>query len=528
MTALGNAEADLRTYLMEHPFVSNKTTSCTVVNGTIAVSTFKVDPWAFRRHTKAIRKHLGKTVEDARVAAKAATAAYNKAKRAAGTARSKASPVDEEDVETLGRLQVQSVAAATCFAEAAAAFAATKKASITDDDVYAADPVLHANLPRGCHEVTFADADGTVVVHIWVKGLRKFTGLLPTDEDDDSGQEEGAAPPPGDACADDVPGGGGKAAQCQLRLPAEATHVYAMDKANGENCKFVVVLVRGEYFVLFGSKNTCHVLRLDSTAEEVAAVLGQEMSSPAACEFPWQNVGGVALRWLRTQDPETLRSLEGVVLCGELMRPWAEHLVCNTYGIELYAVSGDGGVAQDLARTRALFDKVGITPSSGEMRCVTCTVHPAADLDTVVARVRSLKNSEGAVLYAVRRDAEGDHVVELFKVKADAYVRNRRIREIVNAMVRAMQRAPKGVDQEVMQTKTRLVRGMARLTHVPGCAANCVQWGQRAQKFVDYLVFRFLNSTDADSGPAAHGVDAMCAAVRDKFATLLCEFDSSE
>ena len=196
MTALGNAEADLRTYLMEHPFVSNKTTSCTVVNGTIAVSTFKVDPWAFRRHTKAIRKHLGKTVEDARVAAKAATAAYNKAKRAAGTARSKASPVDEEDVETLGRLQVQSVAAATCFAEAAAAFAATKKASITDDDVYAADPVLHANLPRGCHEVTFADADGTEVVHIWVKGLRKFTGLLPTDEDDDSGQEEGAAPPP--------------------------------------------------------------------------------------------------------------------------------------------------------------------------------------------------------------------------------------------------------------------------------------------------------------------------------------------
>jgi hypothetical protein len=508
----------LSEYLGTHPFVRGRKETFSVRGVQVTVCTWKVNPAAYRKVMQETRKKLGAKVDEARAGAKAATTAFNKAKRAKGA--------DKGELDELRKAQTEAEAR---FQEAQRAFAATKKASITDDDVYASDPELLEKLPRGCHRVTFTDEAGKILRVVWVRGLRKFTGLLSTDEDEDEAQTRGK-----DEATDPAAQGTDPAApEDQAQLPDGTTTLYVMEKANGENCKFTLTLVDGTYYVLFGSKNTCRVLRLDASAKEVGAELGTDA---AKCEYPWQNVGDVSLRWLRQQTPEMLKKLEDVVLCGELMRPWAEHLVRLTYGIELYAVS-EAGVASDLATTRSMFAELGIDAKAGaEMRCVACTVHPAADLAAVVDKVRGGANSEGAVIYAVGGQVEGQvasqvtggsPVLGLFKVKASEYVVWRRVREIVKALLRSLllgARDPgahgaKSTSELVDQTKQRLRRGMSTLTHVPLCAVKCGQWGDRACAFVDYLVERFLRDGT---------VDDLAAAVRGKFATLVYEFETRE
>ncbi len=509
-------------YLDTHPFVHGRKETFKAGGVEVSVWTWKVNPAAYRKVMQETRKKLGAEVDEARAGAKAATTAFNKAKRAKGAEKGE-----------LDELRKAKTEAETRFQEAERAFAATKKASITDDDVYASDPELLEKLPRGCHRVTFADEAGNVLRVVWVRGLRKFNGLLSTDEDEDDAQTRGKDEATDPAAPED-----------QAQLPDGTATLYVMEKANGENCKFSLTMVDGTYYVLFGSKNTCRVLRLDASAEEVGAELGTDA---AKCEYPWQNVGDVALRWLRQQTPETLKKLEDVVLCGELMRPWAEHLVRLTYGIELYAVS-EAGVPADLATTRSMFAELGIeegrAKAGAEMRCVACTVHPAADLAAVVDEVRELANSEGAVVYAVGGRATGQAagpvtgqaagpgaltypVLALFKVKAKRYVVWRRVREIVKALVRSLVRGARDPGAEgamstsalVDDTKKRLRRGMSTLTHVPLCAVKCGQWGDQACAFVDYLVERFLRDGT---------VDDLAAAVRGKFATLVYEFETRE
>jgi|688.fasta_scaffold179788_1 hypothetical protein len=574
--------AVLLLYLTAHPFVRRRVTSTDLPDGTkVTVQTFQVDPTQFRKKVQAERKVLGDALEAARCLSTKATRTFNAARRAMGSARSKqakqakgvqepkglAEEGEEEELEKeLEVLRAAKAEAEVQLCQAQRAFDATKKPSITDDDVYAADPELQQRLPRGCHIVTFAAPDGAASRVFLLTGLCKFGGMLLTDEDeedagdpkdggefkakgkDDDGRGAGKSP----ASSPVAEGGGGSSCEDKagtVALPEGTTVLHVTDKSNGENCKWALVRFLDAYYVLFGSKNTCEVRRLD--AHDVGATLGDD--DPSQCVLPWQNVGHVALRWLRQQSPSTLDKIEGVVFCGELLRPWAEHVVRITYGIELFAVSLRGA-AQDLDRTWALFAELGITPTSGEMRCVGRHVYPAADLDKVVAEIRQRADSEGAVIYLANRG-----VPVLWKVKASEYVLNRSMREVVKGLLRnlaakssatrpaklpAAQRASVATGVQtteaatasqdtcslrltelVVGTKTRMTRRMRMLTHVPGCAQHCDQWAERACGFVDYLVCRFLKCS-AD-GTAFTGLDALRAGVGGKFATLVCEFDAA-
>jgi hypothetical protein len=455
-------------YLTAHPFVRRRVTCTKLPDGTeVTVETFQVDPSQFRKKVQAERKVLGDALDAARCLSKEATRTFNAARRAMGSARSKqakqAKGVQEpkelaEEQEQLEKeLEVLRAAKAEAEAQlyqAQRAFDATKKPSITDDDVYAADPVLQQRLPRGCHIVTFAAPDGAASRVFLLTGLCKFGGMLLTDEDeedagdpkdggefkaegdgkDDDGRGAGKSP----ASSPVAEGGGGSSCEDKagtVVLPEGTTVLHVTDKSNGENCKWALVRFQDAYYVLFGSKNTCEVRRLD--AHDVGATLGIfGDDDPSQCVLPWQNVGHVALRWLRQQSPSTLEKIEGVVFCGELLRPWAEHVVRITYGIELFAVSLRGA-AQDLYRTWALFAELGITPTSGEMRCVGRHIYPAADLDKVVAEIRQRADSEGAVIYLGNRSYSANRRGPvLWKVKASEYVLNRSMREVVKGLLR--------------------------------------------------------------------------------------------
>jgi hypothetical protein len=543
------------------------------------VRTFRVSTRAWRKHVQGLRRGLGSKVDGARAAFKAATQACNAAKKAVQWAVSKlgkagatlggAGEADAcaelERLKLVAREKSQEAAAANVrFEEAQAAFRATAKASITDDGAYGGRPELQDVLSRGCHDVTFRDAAGNVIRRVPFLGLCKFGGLRPTDEDEDGdeGTAGGGGADNGGVVADaGDEGTAGAQQQATLQLPPGTVWLDVLEKANGENAKFKLVRVDGAYHLLFGSKNVCRVIRLDASADEVLALLGTARDPE---QQVWQTVGHVALAFVKTLTPEQLDLLVDVTVVGELMRPWAEHLVRAHYGIECFAVSNNGR-AVDPEATWVLFAKLGLlSPRStgsgtdvAQMRCVGRTRRPAADLLRIVADVEALTGSEGVVVYAVGPGPVGTApVLGMFKVKTVQYGVRRRTREMIKTMLARLcpprgrnvgpastgGKAKAGDDPEqqeqqqqqqqqrkdemsavVASTKERLRKGMRELTHLPRCAERCGSWSDWACAFLDYLVLRF-SAGGVSVADVSAGVSRMRDAMRGTFATLLQEF----
>merc|ERR1719161_535128 len=94
-------------------------------------------------------------------------------------------------------------------------------------------------MTRGLSLFKFSGADDVVV-----RGFRKFTGLTATDEDEESGAT--------DRCDD------------FYYAPKEAATCFTVTtKSNGENGKFTMRKVKGEWLLFAGSKNTCLIWRAD-------------------------------------------------------------------------------------------------------------------------------------------------------------------------------------------------------------------------------------------------------------------------
>ena len=165
-----------------------------------------------------------------------------------------------------------------------------KAARVSDDETYRTYPELVGLVPRGCSDVYKA---GELVTTI--RGMPKFTGIAHGHEDAESGEEEDAG-----GAADGV---GGQQQPAAL-LAYDRVTAYFPEKVNGKAIVFTLALVKGEFWMVGGSKNR-HV-----PAPLAGSVEGAELH---------HDILRSVQEHLQRLEPGALHALVGQTVLGEYM-----------------------------------------------------------------------------------------------------------------------------------------------------------------------------------------------------------------
>jgi len=147
--------------------------------------------------------------------------------------------------------------------------------------------------------------------------------------------------------------------------------------------------------------------------------------------------------------------------------------------------------------------------------------------------------TEGVVIYVCGED---DSVYGLVKVKSNEYVIKRRVREIFKRFIARLHRneiyscpamlgSPKEVvvsqGEAVQELHQKLMQGMRRLAHVPGCDEMSAHWGEFSVGFAVWWVSTRLTPTlGLKAAVASRELQEALNEYDARFATLLAEYEA--
>lgn len=297
-----------------------------------------------------------------------------------------------------------------------------------------------------------------------LRGFLKFTGVNATDEDEDSGATAEV-----------------DAFMFHGFTRADASRFAVTTKSNGENGKYTMRKVFGEWYGFAGSKNTGMVWKLDHDATALYPVPNDSSNGGASQVGP--KIIGVVHRLLKELTETTRAALldavdaAGSTIMIELNDPDHEHIFpIDILFADHVAILNNKGFPLPQRDAYAFFDKF-------QLQHVSCQVYDdVSKLETVMDEVRASTDTEGVVIYLERSD---DTAVGLVKVKSDHYVIARRTRETVRgALISAVSKG-ESVDDALNFTRKRLKNGMKELKHISGCDQHHEKWSEFAIAFTE-------------------------------------------
>lgn len=339
-----------------------------------------------------------------------------------------------------------------------------------DDGCYLTSGVLRLFMPRGYTTFVFKNASGDSATVV-MRGFLKFTGVSATDEDEDSGATSEV-----------------DAFMFHGFTRGDASRFAVTTKSNGENGKYTMRNIFGEWYCFAGSKNTGMVWKLDSDAAALYPVPTDNSANQVG-----PKIIGVIHRLLGSMSDSTRAELlkvvdaEGYTVMIELNDPDHEHIFpIDEIWADHVAILSKSGYPLPQRDAYAFFDKFGL-------RHVKCDVYDdMSKLESVMEEIRASIDTEGAVIYLERND---DTAVGLVKVKSDHYVKARRTRETVRGTL--INPVSKGgdVDESLKEAKKRLRRGMAELTQLSGCKEHHEEWSTFAVAFATSWATAYQKAT---------------------------------
>jgi len=332
-----------------------------------------------------------------------------------------------------------------------------------DDGCYLTSAVLRAFMPRGYTTFVFTNAGGETVTVV-LRGFLKFTGVSATDEDEESGATSET-----------------DAFMFHGFRRSDASRFAVTTKSNGENGKYTMRKVFGEWYGFAGSKNTGMVWKLDQDATALYPIPKDTSNGGAAQVGP--KIVSVIHGLLKGMADSTRTALlealheAGSTIMVELNDPEHEHIFpIETLFADHVAILNRSGYPLPQHEAYAFFDRFGL-------QHVACTLYDDMDkLEAVMEDVRSSTETEGAVIYLERND---DKPVGLVKVKSDYYVIARRTRETMRGALISQVSKNTPVDEAMQATRKRLSRGMQDLKHISGCAEHHQEWSSFAIAFAE-------------------------------------------
>lgn len=328
-----------------------------------------------------------------------------------------------------------------------------------DDGCYLTSAVLRAFMPRGFTHFHFTSASGGTASAV-LRGFFKFTGLTAADEDEESNAT---------AEADSFMFHG-------YKMEA-ASRFVVTTKSNGENGKYAVRKIFGDWYCFAGSKNTGVVWKVGSDAASLYPIPTHDSNAAVGPKIVNQIHGILS----QMPDAKLSRFMEAVdadslTVMIELNDDEHEHIFpIPSIRSDHVAVLNSSGYPLPQKQAYSFFDEYGL----GRVKCDDYS--DMSQLSGVMEEIRKSKDTEGAVIYLERSD---DVAVGLIKVKSDHYVVARRMREILRS---SLINASKGKDLDALlkETRKRLENGMKLLKHVAGCDEKHEAWAQQAVGFAE-------------------------------------------
>mmetsp|Transcript_110623 Transcript_110623/g.174308 ORF Transcript_110623/g.174308 Transcript_110623/m.174308 type:complete len:410 (+) Transcript_110623:572-1801(+) len=330
-----------------------------------------------------------------------------------------------------------------------------------DDGCYLTSGVLRLFMPRGYTTFVFENSAGESATVV-MRGFMKFTGLSATDED-----EESAATSEVDAF------------MFHGFTRGDASRFAVTTKSNGENGKYTMRKIFGEWYCFAGSKNTGMVWKMACDATKLYPVPTDNAHGGANQVGP--KIIGV-VHGLLGSMPESNRTellkavdVENYTIMIELNDPDHEHIFpIDEIWADHVAILSKSGYPLPQRDAYAFFARFGL-------RHVKCDVYDdISKLESVMEEIRASTDTEGAVIYLERDD---DTPVGLVKVKSDHYVIARRTRETVRGTLINKVSNGENVDEALQEAKKRLRKGMAELHHIAGCKEHHEEWSTFAVAF---------------------------------------------
>eukprot|EP00927_Polykrikos_kofoidii_P045254 TRINITY_DN39179_c0_g1_i1.p1 TRINITY_DN39179_c0_g1~~TRINITY_DN39179_c0_g1_i1.p1 ORF type:complete len:763 (+),score=148.34 TRINITY_DN39179_c0_g1_i1:92-2380(+) len=328
-----------------------------------------------------------------------------------------------------------------------------------DDGCYLTSAVLRNFMPRGFTHFTFSNNGGAKVTVV-LRGFMKFTGMTAADEDEDSN------------------------ATAELDVfmfhgfrREDASRFAVTTKSNGENGKYTMRTIFGEWYCFAGSKNTGMVWRLGSDVATLYPVVEDNIASVGPKIVRQVNSyvlglpAGIREACLTAVDQACLTVMV------ELNDPDHEHIYpIYDIVIDHVALLDSRGYPVPQRQASTFFEKF-------KMPCVTCEIYQDMNnLTTVTETIRARTDIEGAVIYLERAD---DTAVGLVKIKSDHYVIARRTRQILQSTLvsNLSKEGTASFNEALDKTRTRLKKGMHEMTHVQGCKEHHEKWAAFAIAF---------------------------------------------
>eukprot|EP00928_Gymnodinium_smaydae_P021479 TRINITY_DN18381_c0_g3_i1.p1 TRINITY_DN18381_c0_g3~~TRINITY_DN18381_c0_g3_i1.p1 ORF type:complete len:636 (-),score=83.93 TRINITY_DN18381_c0_g3_i1:68-1891(-) len=326
-----------------------------------------------------------------------------------------------------------------------------------DDGCYLTSAVLRAFMPRGYTHYEFENASGDKASAV-LRGFFKFTGLTAADEDEESNATNEAS-----------------SFMFHGYTMEDASRFVVTTKSNGENGKYAIRNIFGEWYCLAGSKNTGVVWKFGADVsslypiprDSIAAVgpkivshsdeLVTKMAEKTRKDF-FTHVDSARLTVMIEWNDDTHEHIYPITTS------WGDHV----------AVLDARGYPLPQAEAYKFFDKY-------DLRRVKCDSHESmSDLSKIMEEIRTSTDTEGAVIYLERTD---DTAVGLIKVKSNHYVIARRTREILRSSLIRASNNQADLSEPLETSRKRIRTGMKALTHVGGCEENHAQWAEHAIAF---------------------------------------------
>lgn len=404
-----------------------------------------------------------------------------------------------------------------------------------DDGLYRISRVLRNCLPRGCHAVWIEDKAGKKIQTCLFRGMRKFTGLVSSDDGEDATSDL-------EISHQDY---------FRKKTIKDVSTYFSTHKSNGENAKLSVLVAEGTRYLMSGSKNTCKIW----PADEPFCNHHTDPDTPDAHPNAGHTIGCLYSNWFRTRSKKIQdkyfsemwsSKIGNKVMMGEVNRPWDEHVLPisddNAY-IEVFCIIDQSGFEmsprtvfkflddlgmqkRDLVKDKAFSDKhnrlesfwrntwhslqLDPDPALGQSGMLY-RIHDEGEksLKTQAEHTASIRASrrEGSVLYLCDKDGA---VLSLYKVKSAHYIVSRRTRQILSRMI--MTPFSKGeirgfagnqepnkkkwqkdlLYNKVIQTRRELEKGMRTLDHVPDYKKKWHEWFEFSFSFLQWLIHKHL------------------------------------
>jgi len=341
-----------------------------------------------------------------------------------------------------------------------------------DDACYLTSTLLRRFMPRGFSAFHF-HKDGHTQDCI-LRGFLKFTGITAADEDEESNAT---------AEVDSFMFKG----FCR----ADANRFAVTTKSNGENGKYMVRKVFGEWYIFAGSKNTGMVWHTDRKASTIYPLVSNSSDSFANVGRKIANYVGTMISAMSPDSQhEFMENIDarGATVMIEFNDPQNEHIFpIDATRADHVALLDREGYPLPQSEAIEVFDKY-------DLQRVTCDIHEdITKLDQAISSVRQSTEIEGVVIYLERLDCTP---VGLIKVKSDYYVIARSTRETMRgALVSAVKKGTP-VESALSTTSERLKKRMGQLTHVDGCKEKHAGWASFACEFAEHWANLYKKATD--------------------------------